>query len=98
MEAENKPEVYWNYRVCKEENADYHDELWDDHSIREVHYKGDKIVGYSETPVILSGFTSKSELKGAVEAMVRAFDKPVVDLDEIHHLSTPNVPFQRVEA
>jgi len=51
--------------------------------IREVHYsKDDEIQAWTETAIAPYG-SSLEELKADTELMVRAFDKPVLDLDEL---------------
>jgi hypothetical protein len=69
----------WNYRVCKTKNDG---PLPDDdpflYHIREVYYDKDgQIQGYAAASV--DNWTSLEDLRGTVESMLRAFDKPVLE-------------------
>ena len=60
----------WNYRVLREECADM-----DFFKIIEVYY-GD---GLSWCDASIDGWNSPDELKGTLEKMLEAFDKPVLE-------------------
>ena len=89
----------WEYRVCKEANSISGTlmermgiiELDEDDrysfSIREVHYwdsDENKIYLTSEEERAPYGSTLE-ELKNSVELMLKAFDKPVIDLDKLEY-------------
>ena len=63
-------EMSWNYRVFKDKNG-YH-------SIRETHYEGKKLVGWSVCSMWPGGDDLES-LGKDLKHMVEGLDKPVVD-------------------
>lgn len=78
----------WNYRVgkkteiipsLKEGGEDQETEL---HYIVECYYEDEKIVGYS-MPNVLQAWEEVEDLKNTYDLIAGAFQKPVVDLDEL---------------
>jgi hypothetical protein len=70
--------MQWNYRIIRFVDS-YKRESY---RIHEVYYQGDKISTVSEVPITPSG-EDVSELKEDIRRMQEAFDKPILNYDEI---------------
>lgn len=66
---------YWNYRVIRQYHMETDTEIF---QIHEVYYDDKhQIEGWTELPIAAMG-ESLSELKGDMELMRKAFEKPVL--------------------
>ncbi len=76
MAEPDKP-FTWNYRVIVNDTTNP-----ESFGVHSVHYEGNNITNYSAEPVSLSG-NSKEDLKGDLELMMQAFDRPVLSLKDL---------------
>lgn len=66
---------YWNYRVIRKSHMESDTEVFE---INEVHYNDQhQIEGWSTSPIAPMG-EAVSELKGDIQLMWKAFEKPVL--------------------
>ena len=78
MTDTTEPSFTWNYRVVHTDT----DSRYQWYSIHEVHYKGDRIIGYTEDPVGVVGDTH-DELFGELNRMKDALSHPPIRLTEL---------------
>ena len=77
-----KPANYWNYRIATRllkhplEGRGF----WREFLVIECHYTDGKPRGYGEA-VRMNGYEVMEEIKTANEQIIKAFDKPTLDLD-----------------
>ena len=77
------PDRHWNYRLLKLEDHGAYGGLIE---IVEVHYDGERPMGYSKAFMV--GET-QGELKGVLERMQEAFDKPVLTEADFPNRTVP---------
>ena len=78
MTDTTEPSFTWNYRVVHTDT----DSRYQWYSIHEVHYKGDRIIGYIEDPVGVVGDTH-DKLFGELNRMKGALSHPPIRLTEL---------------
>ena len=66
----------WDYRVMKQKDGD---DDW--YQIHEVHYKDNKVHGYSKYATIIAG-QNIEELKWNLEKMLESLDKEILDYEK----------------
>ena len=90
----------WNYRLSTH-NFCYKDEFPPDHamydhedvrlfSIIEVYYKDGEINGYADNIKPLANWEELNDVKGTVNLLKLALDKPILDLDNWPNEYKPN--------
>lgn len=82
-----KKETYWNYRLYEKEYITSRDEKYTECGIIEVYYKNDKIEGYTDDFMYPWGETPE-EAKKDLELMKKAFDLPVLTLEDLEPKKT----------
>jgi len=74
-------EYTWNHRVIHHNTSELHDS----YAIHEVHYRGDKIIGFTEDPVGVVG-NDVDELFRELNLMKDALSHPILKLTELSDL------------
>jgi hypothetical protein len=69
-------DMSWNHRVMKQKDGD---DDW--YQIHEVHYKDDKVHGYTKNGTTVAGH-SIEELRWNLEKMLEALDKEILDYED----------------
>lgn len=68
----------WNYRVIQK-TVEFQGEDYQVHAIHEVYYDTDgNIDGWTLNPIELSNFEDCDDLKGSLELIQKAFEKPAL--------------------
>jgi hypothetical protein len=80
--------VYWNYRVCKKVSSykvDLSNDVYeeDQFGICEVYYKDEGEIAFTSENFIEPYGETLEELKANFDCMKKAFEHPVLDLDNI---------------
>jgi hypothetical protein len=84
--------VSWNYRVCKSRFDKFDPKLHSPEdefsfSIHEVYYNDKGEITFTSVDEMSPHGTSADELKSDMTLMMRAFDKDVLDLDNIVYVA-----------
>jgi len=66
-----KPDSYWNHRVMRTKHVDD----YMTYGIHEVYYRGDKVIGWTDTPVDIA----EESLKDLKSTLKEACKLPVLD-------------------
>ena len=74
----SKPESYWNHRVMMTVTPIFHMDDSITYGIHEVYYRGDKVIGWTDTPVEIVEESLK-DLKKTLKNMLDACKLPVLD-------------------
>lgn len=71
--------MWWNNRVVRKE-VRHGGKSWSLYSIHEVYYADDGTIElWTQNPVNLGDYESVDDLKGTLELVQKAFDKPVLE-------------------
>lgn len=71
----------WNYRICTKVEGKGGSTRWRSFSVKEVYYNKEGIPdGVAETSKILE-WDNYEDLKGTYKLIEKAFEKPIIDLD-----------------
>lgn len=80
--------VMWNYRVCKKRFEKFDPKVHDPEdefsfTMHEVYYNKDESIRFTSVDPIAAHGVTVEEMKDDFYLMLGAFDKPVIDLDNI---------------